>query len=169
MTNQQLELLIKQYNRLIHKVLLACGQYGKPNYEDYYQELSIKLIELADQFNGDPLDQDRYQFANYARKALTRYLIDFMRRERLNKEDPTLTEYIFETEDAHSSTENLTTILNEISSRLNLSELNLVKGLVSGITLKELANQLGVSRKTISKRRGQIQKKLEDLWEGMRG
>lgn len=40
-------------------------------YEDYLQELRIKLIKIAENFDGDPLVKDKYRFTNFAKRGLT--------------------------------------------------------------------------------------------------
>lgn len=168
MTLEHLEILLEQYSRLIHKVLVECGQYNKPDYEDYYQELSIKLFELAEGYEGDPLgeDADRYRFTAFAKQGLKRGLIDMLRKEKFWNDAMTspLSEYIFESEVGKLSIENLLVLMNDLRRYLTSGELNLVKGIVNGINSKELAKCFGVSRKTIAKWKGQIRQKLSEIW-----
>lgn len=166
---EQLETLVEQYQLLLHKVLGECGRHAKQDdYEDYFQELSIKLLELAERFDGDPLgdEDDRYRFTSYARQGLKRHLIDMLRKEKFWNDAMTapLSEYIFESEVGELSIENLLVLMNDLRRYLTSGELNLVKGLVNGINSKELAKCFGVSRKTIAKWKGQIRQKLSEIW-----
>lgn len=56
-------------------------------YEDYLQELRIKLIKIAENFDGDPLVKDKYRFTKFAKRGLTWYLINLLRSDKKAKEE----------------------------------------------------------------------------------
>ena len=70
--------LVEQYGGVIHYVLHSQGYYrGHPDYEDFYQELYLKLWDLAQKFKGQPLEeQSRSRFVGYVKPALRYYLWD---------------------------------------------------------------------------------------------
>ena len=70
--------LVEQYGGVIHYVLHSQAYYrGHPDYEDFYQELYLKLWDLALKFKGQPLEaQSRSRFVGYVKPALRYYLWD---------------------------------------------------------------------------------------------
>src|SRR5699024_7569844 len=139
------------------------------DYEDYYQELCIKLAEIAQEYEGDPLGDDRYQFTYYAKKGLSWHRIDLLKKDRHNEYEQSLSDFIFESEGVEASKENITAFMTEMVRRVNESELQLIKAYLDGNTLQERAKQFKVSRKTISKRKKHIQEKLSDLKSFLEG
>lgn len=160
MTSEQ---ILIQYNRLIHRVLSDNGQKKTDNnYEDLYQELSIKLIEIAEKFSGDPIE-DAYVFTAYAQQGLQWYLIDLLRSYSSVSVEIPLSNFIFTPVGAESFSENITAFLSEAKKRLTKSENQLFQSLINGQTLSELAKDLGVSKNTMSKRKKRIIEKIKDL------
>ncbi|MBG9987603.1 sigma-70 family RNA polymerase sigma factor [Aerococcaceae bacterium DSM 111176] len=164
MTEEQVERLLSQYKRLIHKVLLSTGismnQYA---YEDYYQELSIKLVEIADSFQGDVFDADKFKFASFAQRGLRWFLVDLFRSKKYGESTVPLSDYLLNNNESDEVSDKVIDFLNEASLRLDDTEILLFKGLVSGLPLNELAKTFGVSRKTISRRRIKLQEKLREI------
>lgn len=165
-----LEELLNQFTPLVHKVLIEHGQKrNHKDYEDYYQELCIKLVEIAQEYEGDPLGDDRYRFTYYAKKGLSWHLIDLLKKDRHNEYEQSLSDFIFESEGVEASKENITAFMTEMVHRVTESELQLIKAFLDGNTLQEIAKQFKVSRKTISKRKKHIQEKLSDLKSFLEG
>ena len=55
----------------------------RDEYWDYYNELYIKLVDLAGKFRGDALDEaERGRFVGYAKPALTHYLWWLLKRDK---------------------------------------------------------------------------------------
>ena len=81
------EVLVKMYGSVIHHVLHKQGVHRqRDEYGDYYNELYIKLVDLAGKFRGDALDEaERGRFVGYAKPALTRYLWWLLKRDSYRK------------------------------------------------------------------------------------
>lgn len=168
-TNEDFEQLLDQYNPLIHRVMKSLYIYPSDNqYEDYLQELRIKLIKIAENFDGDPLVRDKYRFTNFAKRGLTWYLIDLFRSDKKAKDEVSLLDITFIEEDGLGLLEDsrlpVISFYEEVKKRLNSTEITLFWALLSGnYTSQQLAMEYGVSRKTISKRKKQIRDKLQSL------
>src|SRR5699024_5031715 len=56
------------------------------DYEDFFQELQIKLVEIFYQFNGDPLgsDEDRFKFTAYANNGLYWHTLNLLKQKELS-------------------------------------------------------------------------------------
>lgn len=58
----------------------------RDEYGDYYNDIYIKLVDLAGKFRGDALDEaERGRFVGYAKPALTRYLWWLLKRDSFRK------------------------------------------------------------------------------------
>lgn len=81
------EVLVEMYGSVIHHVLHKQGVHRqRDEYGDYYNELYIKLVDLAGKFRGDALDEaERGRFVGYVKPALTRYLWWLMKRDNYRK------------------------------------------------------------------------------------
>ena len=68
------EKLVEMYSSVIHHTLHRHGVFSHhQNYGDYFNELYIKLIDLADKFQGDALeDAERGHFVAYAKAGQER-------------------------------------------------------------------------------------------------
>lgn len=98
--NEEKELLLAQYTPLLHKVMKSLHlQSFDTQYEDYLQELRIKLIEIAKDFDGDPRDKDKYRFTNYAQRGLRWYLIDLLRKNKKTKDEVPIYDIYFSEDD----------------------------------------------------------------------
>ena len=67
------EHLIRLFAPLVYKTLARCNIHSAHiHYDDYWQELRIKLLQIAQNFDGQPLtnDDDRYRFTAYAQRGL---------------------------------------------------------------------------------------------------
>lgn len=81
------EVLVEMYGSVIHHVLHKQGvRRQRDEYGDYYNELYIKLVDLAGKFRGNALDEaERGRFVGYAKPALTRYLWWLLKRDSYRK------------------------------------------------------------------------------------
>ena len=81
------EVLVEMYGSVIHHVLHKQGVHRqRDEYGDYYNELYIKLVDLAGKFRGNALDEaERGRFVGYAKPAITRYLWCLLKRDRFRK------------------------------------------------------------------------------------
>ena len=81
------EALVEMYGSVVHHVLHKQGVHRqRDEYGDYYNELYIKLVDLAGKFRGEALDEaERGRFVGYAKPALTRYLWWLLKRDSFRK------------------------------------------------------------------------------------
>lgn len=81
------EVLVEMYGSVIHHVLHKQGVHRqRDEYGDYYNELYIKLVDLAGKFRGGALDEaERGRFVGYVKPALTRYLWWLLKRDSYRK------------------------------------------------------------------------------------
>lgn len=81
------EVLVEMYSGVIHHVLHKQGVHKQQDeYGDYYNELYIKLVDLAGKFRGNALDEaERGRFVGYAKPGLTRYLWWLLKRDSYRK------------------------------------------------------------------------------------
>ena len=164
MTEEQIELLLNQYQLLIKKVLRETNVYESHNsYEDYYQELSIKLIEIAKKFEGDLFVGDKYQFVSYAQKGLNWYLLDLLRSDSSYNHEFALSEFTFIEDNTKVMPDKMLSFYAEVRKRLNSEEFIIFKGIANNYTLKEIAEWLKVSPTTIAKKKRRLVAKLNDL------
>lgn len=74
--------ILKEFDNLLHRVLRDAYLYpGHLDYEDYYQELCLKLLNLAENFEGNIFKEGRYPFVAYARRGLSWFVSDLRRRQ----------------------------------------------------------------------------------------
>lgn len=87
------EVLVEMYGSVLHHVLHKQGVHRqRDEYGDYYNELYIKLVDLAGKFRGNALNEaERGRFVGYAKPALTRYLWWLLKRDS-NRKVEVLTE-----------------------------------------------------------------------------
>lgn len=77
----QVNELVVKYERLIHYVLNNSSIYqDRDEYDDFAQELRMKLIVLAESSVYDPFTQDG-PFTAYAKRGLRYKLVDLLRKQ----------------------------------------------------------------------------------------
>ena len=83
------EKLVEMYSSVIHHTLHHHGVFSHhQNYGDYFNELYIKLLDLADKFQGDALDDaERGHFVAYAKAGLERQLWQLLKQEHQRKSE----------------------------------------------------------------------------------
>ena len=165
-------LILQQFEALLHRILKDCYiSLGHFEYEDYLQELKLKLLLLAQDFDGDVLGVDRFRFVAFARRGLTWYLIDLKRRQaRLTVKTLEDINRVVEDTDNQSvgslSQAHLVAFMNQARQRLDIEEVALFDLLCQdAYGIQELADIFQCSRQTIYQRRKRIAKKLADLKE----
>lgn len=170
MENDNFEKLLDQYSPLLHGTLRDLYIYADDNnYEDYLQELRVKLITIASKFEGDPIDKDKYRFTSYAKQGLKWFMIDMLRKAKNISNEISLADITFVSgEDVSTLLEetrdSLYQFLTEVEDRLNKKELTLFWAILSEhYTLSELSKHFKVSRKTISLRKRKLLDKLKPL------
>lgn len=76
-------LVLEQFEPLIHKSLSQMNV--KPHYRDYddfAQELRLKLLDVYQRFDGQALEEDRYRFIAYAGQALRWTVANLLRKQQ---------------------------------------------------------------------------------------
>lgn len=162
--------LLKQFEPLLHKTLHRLSIFqGHGSYEDYLQELRLKLLAIEAEFDGKPLKGDGIRFAAYAGKGLYWHLVNLLRSD--NRQQEFLVEDISLVSDLEAppipfleGTHALTTFMEEVNQRLTQEELTLFYTLADGsYTMNEIATGYGVTRKTIYDRKKKLVAKLASL------
>ncbi|MGO4929526.1 sigma-70 family RNA polymerase sigma factor [Fundicoccus sp. Sow4_F4] len=159
--------ILNQFEPLIHKTLQRMTIPQRHiNYEDYAQELRMKLLTIEDSFDGKALGGDRIRFVAYAGKGLYWYLVTLLRKEQKKQEvsfDEVERAVDFDMPIENSRIE-LVIFLEEVRRRLDREEYELFLMLSDEtLTVTEIARRYGVGRKTIYQRKNKIVDKINDL------
>ncbi|HLR92856.1 MAG TPA: sigma-70 family RNA polymerase sigma factor [Atopostipes sp.] len=165
--------LLIEFKPLIHKTIHRLNIHPRHiNYDDYFQELQMKLIQIYQSFDGDPLynKEDRYKFTAYAGNGLYWRGIDLFKDKQFTSlptmEDMQLEQLIEDSGSISEGSVYIEDFLTKAQVRLTESEYLLFLYLAEGkYTITEIAELMNVSRGTVYKRRAKIQKKLEDIKE----
>lgn len=162
--------LLKQFEPLLHKTLHRLNIYqGHWHYDDYLQELRLKLLAIADGFDGKPLKGDGVRFAAYAGKGLYWHLVNLLRHPSLSQEVLMEDMTLLPTADAmmvplEEGSHTLSAFMEGVKERLAEEELVLFYILADGsYSISEIASQYGVARKTIYERKRKLVAKIEEL------
>ena len=157
--------ILTEFDPLLHCVLKDA--HVSPSmlyYEDFLQELRLKLLSFLDRFEGNPLGADRYAFTAYARKGLYWGVMDLLRKEKrqwhtpLEKEDVLDAGLMQVYQQSHLS---IQLFEQEARRRLNRKELAVYYLLLeSDYTMQEIADRLGCRRQTVHNIRQRIRQKL---------
>lgn len=169
-------LLIIQYDALLHKVLHQEGMHlGAKSrlYDDYLQELRLKLLDVARRFEGDPLSEDkeeRYQFIAYARKALMWHTRNLLRVDKAMREAPQDDQLLIFDCDGDLVMPNVDEQLSlemfcQVAKlKLTDAEWDLFASLVMDDQLAcDYAREHHISKQVVSKRKHRIKEKLQSL------
>ena len=159
--------VLEQFEPLVHKTLARV--FLSPRhvaYEDYAQELRLKLLEIEASFDGKALGEDRIRFVAFAGRGLYWFLISLLRKEK--------TAEMVSFDDIEAAVEcelpmeaarlELVFFLEEARRRLEPSEFELFQLLSDGEwTVTDIAKFYGVQRKVIYRRKKKIADKLADI------
>ena len=173
------EHLLRLFVPLVYKTLARCNIHSAHiHYDDYWQELRIKLLQIAQNFDGQPLtnDDDRYRFTAYAQRGLYWHLIDLIRRDQRDlarQETPedlqAFLENLSEPENIHQAPPSIasmyiTRFIEQARHHLSEEEYQLFLLLTTEVgTYTEIAEILGITRENLYKRRIQLRRKLRPL------
>lgn len=166
--------LLIEFKPLIYKTLGRLRIHpNHMNFDDFFQELQIKLVEIYRTFDGDPLhvETDRYKFTAFAGNGLYWRGIDLFKKKNFSTlpvvEDVHLERMVERQEAAGNLPESnvfLDDFLSQAKSRLSESEFLLFTYLAEGdYTITEIADLMQVSRGTIYNRRNNMQVKIQDI------
>lgn len=168
--------MIKQFEPLINKTLHKFKLYSNHvDYEDYAQELRIKLLEIAKSFDGKPLamKDDRYRFIAYADNGLAWHLVNLLKREKpaaaVSPEilEETLEDFLVTNH--YQVSAQLAEYASYAKQALDAQEYLLYLMLMDqSFTGEEIANLLGISRSTLYEWKKSIQTKLSKLYDATR-
>lgn len=165
---------LKQFNPLIHKTLQRLNMTQmQMDYEDYHQELQIKLIEILMVFKNDSgdLEEKNAKFVAYAGQGLYWHGLDLLQKKKhqaFERPDSESIEYLadYQTLDLESFEVDLymEDFFRLAKKRLSEKDYSLLLQLASGqYTMQELATEYDVARDTIYQWKNKIQARLQDL------
>lgn len=161
------EKLVEMYSSMIHHTLHHHGVFSHhQNYGDYFNDLYIKLIDLAGKFQGDALDDaERGHFVAYAKAGLERQLWQLLKQERQRKREIPL-ENLLSQQSGDELESELTRIDFLMNARrvLEKEEYEFLLVVVDGHwTVSDKAKMLGMSRKTYYQKRSRIIRSLKAM------
>ena len=161
------ENLVEMYSSVIYHILHHHGVFSHhQNYGDYFNELYIKLIDLADKFQGDALDDaERGHFVAYAKAGLERQLWQLLKQERQRKREIPL-ENLFIQQSSDELESELTRIdfLANARRLLEKEDYDFLLAVVNdNWTVSDKAKMLGMSRKTFYQKRSRIIRVLKGM------
>ena len=151
------EKLVEMYSSVIHHIL---------HHGDYFNELYIKLIDLADKFQGDALDDaERGHFVAYAKAGLERQLWQLLKQEHQRKREIPLENLCIQ-----QSSDELESGLTRIDFLANARRVLekedydfLLVVVDDNWTVSDKAKMLGMSRKTFYQKRSRIIRDLKGV------
>lgn len=161
------EKLVEMYSSVIHHTLHRHGVFTHhQNYDDYFNELYIKLLDLAGKFQGDALDDaERGHFVAYAKAGLERQLWQLLKHERQRRREIPLENLFF-----HQSGDEVESELTRIDFLANArrvlekEEYDFLLVIVDDYwTVSDKAKMLGISRKTYYQKRSRIIRDLKGM------
>ncbi|WP_027108619.1 sigma-70 family RNA polymerase sigma factor [Lacticigenium naphthae] len=160
-----------QYKGIIVSILRKRGIFSfRSDYDDYFQNGSIKLVEAYEQF---PLsfeeEAEWYQFVGYAYRKIDWYIVDCLRKDwKKSVQEQALPEFFEETEPTSEKSMEERILEEEwlqgLLALLTPRERNyVVDTVIEQLSASEIAKKHHVSRKTVYVWRKQVAKKLAHL------
>lgn len=163
---------LELFEALVHKTLRHYQVYPYHcEYEDYAQELRIKLLDLGRRFEGQPLteDVDRYKFVAYASRGLKWHLVNLLSKKHdLTLRDEEVMDYLDQSVDDYHLESHGTLMAYAAYAKEVLSgeDYLLYQMLMDGTySVAEMTEILGIQRRTLYHRRDRIAVKLAPLLE----
>ena len=160
------EKLVEMYSSVIHHILHRHGLFSHhQNYGDYFNELYIKLLDLAEKFRGDALDDtERGHFVAYAKAGLERQLWQLVKQERQRKREIPLENLCIQ--QSGDEVESELTRIDFLANARRVLEKEEYEFLLviadDHWTVSDKAKMLGMSRKTYYQKLARIKKKLHE-------
>jgi len=166
--------LLLEFKPLIYKTMYRLNiKQNHADYDDFFQEMQIHLIEIFHKFAGDEenFEAERFKFTAYAGKGLYWYGIDLLHKGYVDNEqliDRDQLDWFIESDgevqDTPSSNVFIEDFLTQAKRRLSKQDYLLLLYLIQdNNTVQELADIMGVSRDTIYQRKKKIQTRLQDI------
>lgn len=161
------------HDNIVYGVLKKCGiSYHHPDYDDYKQTGLLKLTEAYETFPKDLLNEEEYyQFSGYAYQKIRWAIIDEIRKNIKRVERETLfgktgTQSLPETAVEANQDWLIWELLPSMMDCLEPNEQGYLKDVVfEQLTMTQIAQKHGVSRKTVYEWRKRTAKKLEQFKE----
>ncbi|MDN6161565.1 MAG: hypothetical protein L0I79_02225 [Atopostipes sp.] len=165
---------LTQFKPLIHKTLNRLNIFSNNmDYEDYYQELQIKLIDILKLFQNDSVDleEKNAKFLAYAGQGLYWHGLDLIRNKEGNSlgtiESNSL-EYLvdgqFSSDSVSERSLNIKEFFDLAEKRLSKKDFDFLLQLAEGRqTMEELAKDYGVTRATLYQWKKRIKFRLVDI------
>jgi len=170
--------LLREFEPLIHKTLSRLNiKQNHVDYEDFFQEMQIQLIEIFHKFAGDggDFEAERFKFTSYAGKGLYWHGINLLHKEEANVDplmemDHEQLDWFIQIDekvkDGLSSSFFIEDFLKQAKEKLSKQDFLLLLYIIEdNNTAQELADIMNVSRDTIYRRKKKIQTKLQDIKE----
>lgn len=165
---------LEQFTPLIHRTLQRLSIYPQNmDYEDYYQELQIKLMDILRRFKIDSADLEEVnaKFTAFAGRGLYWHGLDLVRSKKNQSLASFEPDQIERLEDEESREEQqmerkLSTedFFRLAKKRLSEKDFQLLLQFASGnYRMQDLADEYGVARDTIYQWKNKIQIRLADL------
>lgn len=165
-------LIIKQFEPLVYQTINSFHvSQQSSNYHDFAQELRIKLIYLAENFEGHPFKKtsDRYRFVAYAKLGLRWHLLNLFKKS--SREVIFENEIIQETSSLEIFSDNMIEDLKladyhrYAQSLLKDHEYNIYLALVDELSARQIMSLFNLKRSTFYKIKKTIQNKLQPLYK----
>ena len=165
LTECVMEQLLWQYERVIYAAMKEVHVYkSSQDFDDYFQLGCLKLFEAYESCEKDPLlEENRYQFVNYAGQRMKWAFLDERRREQyLAEREEFLEDGVDDTvEPSFAEDFALQELLDQLLEKLTEKEKDfLYDRLYLEMTMTGIAKKRGVSRKTVHVWRKKIQEKV---------
>ncbi|MDK6234219.1 sigma-70 family RNA polymerase sigma factor [Aerococcus sanguinicola] len=160
--------ILNQFTPLFHHVLANFSiAPHHADYDDLLQELRLKALKVAASFDGDLLDQDRFRFTAYLKRALSWYCLDLLRRK---PQDTSSLEGLHYLRDEAPRQHSLAVqvFLSQAKTILTPKEFQTVRQLQAGHSLTSIAETDGVSRQAVHCRVKRLREKLLPLADILR-
>lgn len=167
----------EQYEGVVFGVLKRMSIHGlHPDYEEFAQIGRMGLVRAYEEFAEDPaFEEHQGSFVSYAFTKIRWAILDEIRRKTRQREREQVWDESYDATIADEAGDFSKSILEDewlksILHLLNAEEKRLVIDLcIYRLTMTEIAKKEGVSRKTIYKRRKNVQSKLFDVVYGKKG
>lgn len=155
--------ILRQFEPLIHYTLHRGGlRQSQATYEDYAQELRVRLLFLADDFGPSLLKAPgRYRFTAYAKQALFHRLVDLL-RQNTQPTQPTADLTIFEGE-GYIDNNGANDFLSAAKAHLSAKDWAFMQQVIASDNWSTLAKELGISRQALHKKRQKLSRQLAEL------